>query len=123
MRHLASILVALFALYVGAYFFFARPGVTITVGGWHTSCPDYQWLSVLGVDAAFSPLHQFDRRHLRPTLWAKPMTLAERRQIADLVAHYVSEALPPNPSAPGKGGVSLSRQADRALPALPEQRR
>jgi hypothetical protein len=124
MRTLASILIVLFAVYVGAYFISVRPGVTITFGGWHTCSPDYR---VQGMATIFSPLHQLDRQHLRSTVWAKPMTLAERRQIADLVLKHVTETLTPNKCAAanrrpagqsdGSGNLSAIVAADRAFPA------
>ena len=108
MRALASILVILLALYVGAYFFYVSPGMTITLGGWHTTYPDYRVLSMAKV---FSPLHQLDRQHLRPTLWAKPMTLAERRLIADLALQHVDKA---ETWTPNQGAAANSHQPGHA---------
>ncbi len=100
MRKLASSFVILLALYVCAYVFCVKPGVSVTFGGWHTTYPDYRWLPVPGVDTVFSPLHRLDRRYMRPALWAQPVTLAERRLIAGLAARQmaVAETWTPNQS-------------------------
>lgn len=92
MGKFASILVVLLTLYVGAYFACVRP-LTICFGHWYTGYPVYSGFSACHLDTLFSPIHQIDRQYLRPSTWARPMTVEEATEIADLALKHAQNAL------------------------------
>ena len=95
LRTLFIVAFAVPALYVASYFVCVRPGVTITLGGSHTSYPNYHWLSDVTdyADTVFAPIHRLDRERWRPTKWERPVTVAERMQWLRLIEqqHHLCE--------------------------------